>query len=68
MPGAAFQLIDLLGSAAGAPDAYGPAVPYKIGAAGILIGKRRLPLGDRHLVDALFGLGHRPSPLMLRAA
>src|SRR5579883_2800470 len=68
VPGAAFQLIDLLRAAAGATDPYGPAVPYQIGAAGILIGKRRLPLGDRHLVDTLLGLGHGPSPSILEAA
>jgi hypothetical protein len=45
-------------STPGAPDANGPAMGHQISLASRLVRKCLFPLGDSHLVDALFGLGH----------
>ena len=45
-------------SAAGATDANRPAMGHQIGLASRLIRESLFPLGNGHLVDALFGLGH----------
>ena len=45
-------------SAAWASNALRPAMSHQIGAASLLVGKSRFPLGDRHLVDSLMFQGH----------
>ena len=52
-------------AAARAGDAIGPAVPDEVSAAGVLVGKGRFPLGDRHLVEVcwLLRAGHLGSPV-----
>jgi hypothetical protein len=63
LPAEAAYSVGLHSPATRAVDAFRPAVRGEVSLASIIVGERRFPLADGHLMDALAGLFHGRTPI-----